>query len=477
MKKLLSFWERLSRARRVLRFHSFDTSSPQGRSDERYRRVVLTTITSVAAKCAALITLLISVPLTIHYLGVERYGVWMTISSVVAMLSSADLGIGNGLMNMISESYGKDDPEAAARYVSSGFFSLLTVALLILGGALLVYPHVLWQRWFNVTSPVAMREAGPTLMVLVTCVAVNIPLSVTQRVQSGFQEGYVANLWIILGQFIGLAGVIIGVHYRVGLPLLVLAVAGAPAVAALFNTCYAFFFDRSELRPRLALVQLQSTKRLLSFGLLFFVSQLALIVGFQSDNVVIAHILGPGKVPVYAVTTRMFSVISLLMGFVIAPLWPAYGEAFARGDVSWLRRTLYRSIMLVLAVCIPINFALVLGGKWVLRLWVGPQIQPSLLLLIGIGLSQSIMSIVTPLATFLNGINVLGRQAIFASLMAVTNIAVSIYLTRRIGVPGVIYGSVAAETIFYLIPFVLLVRHVLAAMTVAVKKTTITAHD
>jgi O-antigen/teichoic acid export membrane protein len=277
-------------------------------------------------------------------------------------------------------------------------------------------------------------------------------------IQSGFQEGYIPNLWVIAGQLIGLTGVVIGVHYRVGLPWLVFAVAGAPAVGSLLNTGYAYFIDKRWLRPRISLVRSQHTRRLLGLGLLFFVAQLAQIIGFQSDNVVIAHVLGASNVPTYAIATRMFSVVTLIIGFITAPLWPAYGEALARGDVRWLSRTVYRSVLVILVICIPINLTLVLAGKWILRIWVGRQIAPSFLLLTGIGLSQSLMAIVTPLSAFLNGINLLGRQAICFSLMALTNITVSVYLTRRIGVPGVIYGSVIAVTLFMLFPFIFMVK-------------------
>lgn len=458
---LRSMSVRARSARRFVRLRSFDCSTPQGRSDERYRRVILTTITQVVAKGTALLALLISVPLTVHYLGAERYGIWMTISSFVAMLSSADLGIGFGLMNTVAESYGKEDWEAAAGYVSSGFFSLLVIGAAMLGAIVLAYRHVAWHVWFNLKSPIAVHEAGPTLLVLVACVAVNIPLNVTLRLQSGLQEGYIANLWSILGQCLGLAGLVVGVFHRVGLPWLVLAVAGAPAIASLLNTCHVFFIDRPEIRPRLSLVSSEKTMRLLGMGLLFFVFQLAQMVGFQSDNLVIAHVLGASKVPVYAITTRMFSVVTLLMGFIYGPLWPAYGEALARGDIPWLRKTLVRSVQLVLAICIPVNLALVLGGKMIVKVWVGQYLTPSLLLLIGIGLSQSVMTIVTPISAFLNGINMLGHQAILAACMAVANITLSIYLTHRIGVPGVIFGSLIAETVFMLFPFVAVARKAL----------------
>src|SRR5690348_6591044 len=106
---------------RHLRLRHFNTSTDEGRSNERYRRAALTTATSLIAKLASVITFVVSVPLTVRYLGPERYGIWMTVASLVTMLSWADLGIGNGLMTLISESHGKTDEEAARAYVSSAF--------------------------------------------------------------------------------------------------------------------------------------------------------------------------------------------------------------------------------------------------------------------------------------------------------------------------------------------------------------------
>ena len=51
---------------------------------------------SVIAKAIALLTGLVSVPLTFRYLGAERYGIWMVLVSIIAAMGFADLGIGNG---------------------------------------------------------------------------------------------------------------------------------------------------------------------------------------------------------------------------------------------------------------------------------------------------------------------------------------------------------------------------------------------
>src|ERR1035438_2273421 len=106
---------RLLQLRLLLRFTAFDTSSEAGRSKERYRRVALTTLTSVGARGIGTLMALVSVPLTLGYLGKERYGLWMTISSIVAMLSFADFGMGNGLLNAVAVANGKNDPRTDPR--------------------------------------------------------------------------------------------------------------------------------------------------------------------------------------------------------------------------------------------------------------------------------------------------------------------------------------------------------------------------
>src|SRR6266511_2884212 len=185
----LGVLHRLQQMRALMRLEPFDVSTPEGISKERYRRVALTTVSSATSKVITLLTMLVSVPLTVTYLGVDRFGLWMTISSFFAFLVFADLGMGNGLLRAISEADGKDDIRLAGQYVSSGFFMLsgLAVLTLILFGC--VYWYIPWPALFNVATETAAQEAGPALAVFVCCYALSLPLSVVQRVQLGYQEG------------------------------------------------------------------------------------------------------------------------------------------------------------------------------------------------------------------------------------------------------------------------------------------------
>jgi Na+-driven multidrug efflux pump len=222
----------------ILRLKEFDTTTPDGRSRERYRRVALTAFANAGSRGVTVATMLVAVPLTLNYLGAERYGLWMTISSVIAMMAFADLGMGLGLMNAISEAHGKDDRQAAVTYVSSGFFMLAALALFIVGAFALAYPFIPWPRLFNVKTPQAIQEAGPAMAVFLACFAANLPLGVVQRVQWGYQEGFFNNLWESAGKVLGLTGLLLVIYLKAGLLWLVLAMAGAPVLAGCATVWY-----------------------------------------------------------------------------------------------------------------------------------------------------------------------------------------------------------------------------------------------
>ena len=75
----------------------------------RERRAFISAVTATAAKLVNVATLLISIPLVLNYLGPERYGLWLVMSSFIYILSFADLGIGYALIAFVADAYGKGD--------------------------------------------------------------------------------------------------------------------------------------------------------------------------------------------------------------------------------------------------------------------------------------------------------------------------------------------------------------------------------
>ncbi len=450
---------------RFIRLTPFDISSAEGRADERYRRIALTTLTQVAAKGINILTALVSVPLALGYLGTERYGMWLTISSFIVILRFADLGLGNGVLNMISATEGKDEQSMAQRYVSSGFFMLCGIAFLLATLFLAAYPLVDWPQVFNVSSNQAQTEANSAVIVFAICFLLGLPLGLVQRIHFGYQEGFVNSAWLALGNLLGLGGVLLVIHLQAGLPWLVLMLAGAPVLALLLNGIILFRFRRPWLRPRWEFVESDAVRRLLDLGGAFFVLQVAVAVTFSSDNIVAAQVLGAEAVSDYGVPMRLFMTVSLLVGMALQSFWPAYGEAIARQDIRWVRRTLTRSLVATVAVSTFPALFLILFGRPLILWWTAGEIETSLVLLTGLAIWTVLSATGNALAMFLNGANIIRFQAICAVLLMVAALAAKIFFARRFGVPGIVWGTVGAYVLFTVLPMALYIPRLLKTMS------------
>jgi O-antigen/teichoic acid export membrane protein len=292
---------------------------------------------------------------------------------------------------------------------------------------------------------------------------INLPIGLIQKIYDGYQEGYINGLWRAGGSLLGLVSLLLAIYLQADLPFLVLALAGSPVLVLFLNAILLFRRQRPWLQPKWQMFNHTASTRILKNGSLFFILQLAVAIGFQSDNLVIARFLGASQVPQYAVPMRLFMLIPTLLNFVIAPLWPAYGEAISRRDVTWVRKIFKRSLLLSFGISLlPSLFLMIFGGR-IIEFWVGPEIQTDLVLLIGLGLWAILLSLGGPISMLLNGTNVIGFQIVCASLMAVGNLAFSIFLVQRIGVPGPVFGSLISWLVFSFLPSVFYIPRLFAS--------------
>jgi O-antigen/teichoic acid export membrane protein len=409
-------------------------------------------------------TSLITVPLTLKYLGNERFGLWMTISSVLAMAAFADFGVGNGVLNTVAKAFGKDDMEGVRKAVSSGFAVLNTIAVLLLLSFFVVYRFVNWANFFRVVSPQARSEAGPALAVFAICFALNVSMDVVQRVQLGLQQGYRYGLWQLCGSITGLLGVLGGIWLHVSLPVLVVAIAGAPIFATALNAIHFFGFVRPDLRPARALVSRDVISQIAKLGGLFFVLQVVVAVSYSADNFIIARTLGAVNVPEYSIPQRMFALITMMSAMLVGPLWPAYGEAISRRDMPWVRRTLRVSLLLVLAVTSAASATLLLLSHWLIHLWVGSRIHPPFFLLLGLAVWTVLNCCGDALASFLNGASIIRFQVVVASIFGAGCLALKIFLIRSYGIEGVPWATILAYGLLSGVPCVLYVPRIVRRM-------------
>ncbi len=435
------------RTRRVLsylRLKPFDTATAMGRAAERNRRAAWSTVAAVGARILALVISFITIPLALGYLGPERYGLWITIGAMATMLTFADFGLGQGLMNTLATASGRGDRAAAQSAVSSAF--VMVGAIAVAGTALfaVAYSHVPWAAVANVSGQTAVDEAGPTVLVFVLCFALNVPLGLVLRIQYGYQEAFAASVWTAFGSLLSLAGLIVAISLRGSLPLLVLALAGGPVVAAALNALVMFAGRHRDLRPKFRLATRRVALSLIRVGVLFFILQISVTVASRSDVVVAARVLSPEAAAEYSVALRLFFLAPTTLAMAMLPLWPAYAEAITRGDIAWVRSTLIRSTLIGVGISSASSAVLIVFGRDLLRVWVGPVFDPPFMMLVGMAIWAVVSTAFTSISMLLNGATVVKFQIIVSSIMAIASIGASIVLAGAFGLSGVIWGTLLA---------------------------------
>ena len=66
-----------------------------------------------------LVVSLISIPLLVRFLGLERYGVWVVLNSVIAIAGLMELGVSTAFTNYLSADYAQQDWFSASRSVTT----------------------------------------------------------------------------------------------------------------------------------------------------------------------------------------------------------------------------------------------------------------------------------------------------------------------------------------------------------------------
>ncbi|MGO8697817.1 MAG: lipopolysaccharide biosynthesis protein [Limisphaerales bacterium] len=418
------------------------------------RRGLLTASSAVVARVISMAGPLITVPMVLHYLGHEQYGLWMTVTSLVGMFTFADLGLGNGLMTAISQAEGRCDVQESRRCVASAMFALTGVAMLLLCLYAICFHFLPWPRLLNTTSPVLLRESGAVVTVCFVTFLANLPFGVVQRVQCGLQQGFQSNCWQCAASAINVTVVLTAVKAHASLPVLVLGVSGVQPLVSLLNGCAFFGFQSPALRPRFRNFHWATARRLLGTGFWFFLVSILMAVGICSDNMVIDQVIGLDKVPLYSVPARLAVYLGTVASMLYLPFWTANGEALARGDVEWVRRNTARIMrwnVLILGIA---GFAFAALGPLALHLWIGLQFSPGRSLFVGMAVWAFLTSVVGPLFMILNGANCVRVQVLIYGVFSTIAVILKVILARRIGIAGVVWASV--------LPFALIVAPTVA---------------
>jgi O-antigen/teichoic acid export membrane protein len=449
-KKILSFYSKIQ----YVRLRPFDVSTHDGLNKERYRRVVLSTLSSFIGKFISVFTAFYSVPLTLNYLGTEMYGLLMVITSINVLLIFSDLGLGNGLVNHIAKNSTNQNSEDVKFRISSVFFILCLFSMLLLCFYFLVENNIQWNTLFNIKDLNYTSDIKNAITIYIICFIVNVPLSVVYKVQMGFQEMFILNIWQTIGNLLGFILLMIFIELKFSLPYLIFALNGAPLILTLINFINEFFRKRKYLRPNLEYFDFKISIDMIGVGVIFTLINLANVFGSSFDNFILTNNGGPSSLINYSIVTKLFSILYIITYFS-APFWPAFAEAIARKDRIWAINALKNILFITTGITLVACIFLVFFYKVIISYWVGNDFNPALSLILGFAVFWIFSAIAQAAVNFMQSEKYLKKLLLFTLFYSIVSFSCKILFVKSFGDTGVIWAGALSYGLLFALPITL----------------------
>ena len=430
-------------ALQFIRLRPFDISTVEGRDSERYRLAALGIATNFVSRAAGLILLIVGVKVTVPYLGPERFGVWATFASMTAMLSFLDLGVGNAIVNRVAHARADDDPSRLRDVITGGTGVLCMFGLgstvLLLGGALLCP----WGDLFHLTDSANAAEATNAAIVFSLLFGANVVSSGLLKVLVGQQRSFESNLLAAASACLACLAIVMCSRFQASVPWLILSTLGLQTVVGLFT------IPLLMRRGSLVFGQLRAATRrergqLVQAGLLFLLLQVGTMVGWGSDSLLLAGLLGVSHVAVYAIVQRLFQFASMPIAMLNAPLWASYADACARNDRPFIARTLRTSMTLSLMLGLAFVLVAVALAPWAIPWWTDNAVRVPPLFL-GLFAVWTLLEICgNAFAMYLNGCGIVRQQVWVVLAFCLLALPLKAVMTVHQGLGGLMLGTIIA---------------------------------
>lgn len=409
---------------------------------ERSLKAKANIIASLFLKGMSILINLALVPITLNYLNADNYGIWLTLSSLIGWFVFFDIGLGNGLRNKFAEALAKNDKETARVYVSTTYAILSVISIVLFLLFVLANKFLDWSKILN-SAPETANELSLLVIIVFGFFCLRFIFQLINTILTADQKPALSIFIKFVSDLLSLIIIYVLSKTTKG-SLLYLGTTVSCTSVFILATANVVFFSKSyrEFIPTIKYVRFKYAKELTSLGFHFFIIQIAAIVLFSTDNMIITQLYGPSEVTPYNIAYKYFGIILLIFSIVVQPFWSACTDAYHKNDLNWIRNIVKQLIRGWTGIVLVVLCMLLLSNG-VYQLWIGNKVRVPFFLSASMGLFVIIYCWTYIFVSFINGVGTIRLQLYNSIFVSVLNVPLSIFLAKYInlGVIGVILAT------------------------------------
>lgn len=406
------------------------------------RRLRRNVVSSYAAFVVQLALGLLVTPVLLRSLGASGFGLFTLVTSLAAYIGIAELGIGTATVRFVAAAGAENDELEMRRVLGTSrglYLAISAVGLLVLVALLALLPGL------GAESELGTARLG--LLAVGLAQTLILAMNVYPALLFGTGRSSVLTTVGVVGVIVGAVGQIVVASVTRNVLATLIAVSLTTAASALATRVVA---KRAvpDVRVRLRDFRRPLVKVLVSAGGRNALIALAATAAFATDTMIVSSVVSLTAVASYGVAGRAANVVLNLSTRISDVLVPTYAH-FGKTNEHQQMYKIYRdSVTAGLLVTLPVAVLVFTSGQQLLELWLGsaPAGASSILQI-------SIATIVVGVPggnafRLLSGINRLGFVVVAASIAALANLSLSIWLAFQIGASGPALGTLITMLVY-----------------------------
>jgi O-antigen/teichoic acid export membrane protein len=385
----------------------------------------------------------VRIPLIISFVSVTEYGIWLTLSSIIAWFSFFDIGLTSGLKTKLAEALAKKDYNLARVYISTTYATISIIVGSVFLLFIFIFPFLSWASILNVPKEMS-SQTGAFVFVFVSLFTVQFVVGIISTVLTADQKpalgsaiGGVASVIYLLLLFI------LKIFSKGSLLYLTLACNGTTAIVFIIASFYFYSRRYKHISPNIKSIDFKHFRSLASLGAKFFFLKVGGIIMFTTDNMIITQLFTPADVAPYSISLKFMSIPMMFFSLITQPLWTAYTDAYTVRDIEWIKKTINRLVVIWGFMILAVGILLAASPK-LYDIWLRGEVQIPILLSAFMGVYTILLAWNQIYVFFLNGVGKIKLQLYMNFITIILNIPLSIYFARdlKIGPAGVMLATI-----------------------------------
>lgn len=395
---------------------------------------------------------IIILPITLNYLGATKYGIWLTVSSVVEWFMFFDIGLGQGLRNKFAEAKAIQDVKVARKYISTTYIVLTFIITVVYLIVLFVTRFINWSAIFN--APAELNsELGNLFLIVFTFFCLQFVIKLILTILIADQRPALNDLiQLIIKIFTSIVIIVLSKTTSGSLIYIGWTYSLIPVVILLFASIFYFAKDYRDFTPNIKYFDHRCVHNLFGIGIQFFIMQIAVVIMYATDNMIITQVFTPAEVTPYNIAYKYFGMATMGFSIIVTPIWSATTEAFARKEFDWIKKTVRFLLFIWLVLCAGIILML-LVSNFIYTFWVGDAVKIPFLMSFVMALYAIVLSFGSIYVYIINGIGKVRLQFYTAIFSAILNIPLSVLFAKycKMGPSGVMLATIVCSSYGFLL--------------------------